>query len=105
MGDEIAVFTPSGQCVGSATWTGANLALTAWGEDAFINEERALSPGAPMAFRVWDASNRLEFGGEGAFTVAFRAQETYYTTENRFKPDGVYVVDNLQLTASPHASR
>jgi len=105
VGDEIAVFTPAGHCAGSATWTGANLALTVWGQNAFTDGEQALSPGAPMTFRVWDASNRLEFGGEGAFTVTLNAQEPYYISENRFEPDGIYVVDSLQLDASPHASR
>ena len=105
VGDEVAVFTPAGHCAGAITWTGANRALTMWGQDAFSEEGQALSPEAPMTFRVWDASTGRTFGGEGAFTVTFSEREEYHTATNRFVPDGIYVVDTLQLTASPHASR
>jgi hypothetical protein len=105
VGDELAVFTPEGHCAGSITWTGSNRSLTVWGQDAFFDAGKALSPGDPMTFRAWDASSGREVGGESAFSISFSAREAFYTTENRFVPNGIYVVDSLHLSVSPHAAR
>ena len=104
-GDELAVFTPAGHCVGTATWTGINIALTVWGGNDFASDDEPLEAGQPMIFRAWDASTGEEFGGETAFTVSFSDQQPYFVTENRFVPDGIYVVDSLRLNPSPHVSR
>lgn len=105
VGDEIAVFTPEGHCVGVTTWTGSNMALTVWGADAFTPEGKALETGEPMIFRVWDTSTGREFGGEAAFTLSLSQHAAYLTADNRFVPDGIYVVDTLRLAPSPQASR
>ena len=105
VGDEIAVFTPAGHCAGVATWTGSNIALTVWGVGAYTADGEALEAGEPMIFRVWDASSGQEFGGESSFTIAFSDRRSYLTTETHFVPDGIYVVDTLQLAPSPQAWR
>jgi len=105
VGDEIAVFTLKGHCAGSIVWTGSSRALTVWGQDTFTEAGRALSPGDPMIFRAWDASSEHEVGGQSAFTVSFSAREAFYTTQNRFVPDGMYVVDSLQLSVPSQAAR
>lgn len=105
VGDEIAVFTLKGHCAGSIVWTGSSRALTVWGQDTFTKAGRALSPGDPMIFRAWDASSEHEVGGQSAFTVSFSAREAFYTTQNRFVPDGMYVVDSLQLSVPSQAAR
>jgi hypothetical protein len=50
-GDEIAVFTPDGECVGAAVWEGHPTYVTAHG-----NAEDGLAPGDSLHVRFWDRS-------------------------------------------------
>lgn len=105
VGDEIAVFTPDGHCAGTITWTGENAALTVWGADAVNPDRGAFQTGEPMVFRAWDASTDRVLGGDSAFRLVLRDHEPYFTTDNRFVPNGIYVIDALHLYLSPQASR
>ena len=55
-GDEIAVFTPSGLCIGSTVWKeGEDLFLTVWGDN--IRTTRTVDgalEGEVLMFKVWD---------------------------------------------------
>jgi hypothetical protein len=77
-GDEIAVFTPDGSiCAGVSVWSGANIAITAWGDDSQTTLIDGLRDGEPMVFRVWLASmardlpvDRASFSlGDGIYTA------------------------------------
>ena len=58
-GDEIAVVTPSGACVGAGVWTGANLAITVWGDDGATPAVDGLQVGQEYSFQIW--STRWNF--------------------------------------------
>lgn len=104
-GDEIAVFGSNGACVGSVVWTGQNLALTAWGMDA-IGAVPGLETNEPMQFRVWDASTQTEYGpANSRLDLDFGSGDsrTHFTTENRYVPNGIYLVDTLSVRPSEDA--
>jgi len=55
-GDELAVYTPSGLCVGAAVWIeGENLYLTVWGDDETTAETDGAFAGELLMFRIWDS--------------------------------------------------
>ncbi|MBN2011988.1 T9SS type A sorting domain-containing protein [candidate division KSB1 bacterium] len=56
VGDEIAVFTPGGLCVGASVWTGLlPLSISAWKDDPQTDAVDGYLDNEPMQFRVWDA--------------------------------------------------
>ncbi|MDZ7292746.1 MAG: S8 family serine peptidase [candidate division KSB1 bacterium] len=67
-GDEIAVFTASGRCVGAGVWNESGiLALTAWQDDARTQEVEGYQPGDIMSFRLWDQNTKTEIPLTAAF--------------------------------------
>ncbi len=53
IGDEIGAFNPFGLCVGAVVWTGANLALTVWGDDPTTPVVDGLLVNDAISFRLW----------------------------------------------------
>ena len=104
-GDEIAVFNAANRCVGAATWTGENIALTVWGAGEFTEDEEGLQTGERMNFRIWDQSQRQERGAGQAVTLTFSDKHPYLTTENRYVPDGIYVIRELRIEHEAQAAR
>lgn len=105
LGDEIAVFNTSDRCVGAITWTGNAVSLTVWGADQSTRNSAGLQPGERMLFRVWDASEQRELGGNNAFTLTLSDEEPYLTATNRYVPDGIYRIVSLSLNPKAQASR
>ncbi len=69
-GDEIAVLTPGGVCVGSvAPDSSTQVALAAWKDDPQTPEIDGYLSGEIMHFRVYDASSDLEMDAEVSFSV------------------------------------
>ncbi len=60
-GDWIGVFSDAGLCCGRAQWAGANLSITAWGDDSQTGEKDGFSPGETVHFRVYRASTSTEW--------------------------------------------
>ena len=54
IGDEIGVFTPADLCVGAATWTGSNIAITVWGDDDQTPAIDGMVAGEALNFKIWD---------------------------------------------------
>ncbi|HEX7071601.1 MAG TPA: putative Ig domain-containing protein, partial [Rhodothermales bacterium] len=86
-GDEIAVFTTDGTCAGAATWTGGNLSLTVWGDDAVTTEKDGFQPGEELTFRLWDASADTE---AVEVTVVYDASQPFYRTEGTYADNALY---------------
>ena len=61
-GDEIAVFTPAGLCVGATECIGDTLVyIVAWKDNSLTEEIDGYQEGETMYFRYWDASAGVEF--------------------------------------------
>jgi hypothetical protein len=102
-GDEIAVFNAAGECVGATSWVGLNnTTLTVWGNDSVHGETVGLHNGEAMTFRGWDLSEQTEYSN---VTVSFSDKKPYLISENRYVPDGIYVVEALLFYADARASR
>lgn len=56
-GDTVALFSPSGQCLGSALLDGSPLAVAVWGDDPFTDSADGFLEGEVPHFRVFDASD------------------------------------------------
>ncbi len=100
-GDEIAVFTPDGECLWSTKWKGPgkNAVLNVWGLDPQNSKTGGIRIGDSMRYRVWDSARRIEA----------KAAVTYSTTgmlgptgQVIFRPTsgGVYVVNGISVLAS-----
>ncbi|MGH7494589.1 MAG: FlgD immunoglobulin-like domain containing protein [bacterium] len=91
-GDEIAVFTPEGLCVGSTIWqSGQNAVIVAWGDNDQTQEIDGLRAGERMHFCVWRKSSDTGYGDVAA---AFASGEGLYAT------NGIYVVASLAANAA-----
>jgi len=54
-GDEIAVFTSTGLCIGAGVWReGGNLAIAVWGDNGMTDETDGAVQGEMFTFSVWD---------------------------------------------------
>ena len=81
-GDEIAVFTPAGLCVGASVWTGTTpLGIAAWKDDSMTPAVDGYVAGETMSFKIWDKSANQEYNasptytmGNGTFGDGFAAQ-------------------------------
>lgn len=51
-GDELAVLTPSGACVGTVRWEGASVGVTVWADDPVTPEVDGLRNGDPIRLAV-----------------------------------------------------
>ncbi len=103
-GDEIAVFSPDGQCSGVEVWTGESIAVAVWSgatpptSTAGSRPASGLQSGDSLQFRVWDASTAREYAPR-RYQVTHRFSDTkpFYTTTDRFVPDGIYVLTMLRF--------
>jgi len=88
-GDELAIFMPNGDiCAGTAVWAGQNIAITAWGDDPQTEEMDGLIKGDPLHFRIWDASEQVEYQV---------ADVDYQEGDGIFVEDGIYIVAALTI--------
>jgi hypothetical protein len=88
-GDEIAVFDPDGDvCAGMAVWAGENIAITAWGDNSQTDEIDGLVPGDPLHFRIWDASEQVQYQV---------ADVDYQEGDGIFVEDGIYILGTLSI--------
>lgn len=91
-GDEIAIFTPNGEiCAGVATWTGSNIAVTAWGDDSQTPDIDGLQSGQVMAFRIWDQS---------ADQVRLVGSVTYSMGNGIYSDNSIHAVSSFTLSAT-----
>ena len=68
--DEIGVFTPEGLCVGASVWTGmVPLGLAAWADDSQTSDVDGYTAGDIMHFRIWDASENMEYMANAEYTA------------------------------------
>ncbi len=65
--DEIGVFTPGGLCAGTGVWTGQNLTITIWGDDAEASGSQGFQDGEAYSFRIWDVSALAEYTATATF--------------------------------------
>ena len=89
VGDEIGVFTPAGLCVGAGVWTGSNIAITAWGDNAETTVIDGIVGGEQMQFRMWRKSTNTEYS----------AQVTYTQGNSTYAIDGIYQLGSLIATS------
>ena len=84
-GDEIGVFTPSGICIGAGTWSGDNLAVTVWGDDAQTEEQDGIRAGESYVFRIWDSDTMSEC----------QASASYQIGSAEYTPNDIVVLETL----------
>jgi hypothetical protein len=60
-GDWIGVFTAAGLCCGRSQWSGANLSITAWGDDSQTTEKDGFVAGESVHYRVYRAATVTEW--------------------------------------------
>lgn len=93
-GDEIAAFTPEGQCAGFTEWDGTSNVLMVWMDDPTTPQKDGFAPGDPIVAHIWDASAGLEFVG---FRVKYNP---IANTSLTFSKDAIYVVTALIAVVS-----
>lgn len=101
----VGVFTPSGQCTGSAHWNGHAATLTAWGTSGTKTSEHTdgslLAPGDTMVVHLFNPATQTTYTDRNSqIQVSFRSQEPHLTTHGRYVPDGMYVVDWIHVDAT-----
>ena len=90
VGDEIALYTTDGTCAGTGEWTGNNLSISIWGDDAVTVEKDGFTNGEAIAYRVYDMS---------ADTVAVDVEVVYDTSQPFYRGVGTYA-DNALFALS-----
>lgn len=95
VGDEIAVFNPTGgQCVGAGVWTGSNLGITVWGDDGATPAVDGLQAGLAYKFAVWSNTYGKEYRTGTLGTVV----ATFSSGSTSFAVDGFSIVSTLTAT-------
>jgi hypothetical protein len=84
-GDEIAVFSPAGLCVGAVIWNNANTSITIWGDNDQTGEVDGITPGELISFRVWDQSENKEYSNVNVT----------YDSNSNFISNGLYSINGL----------
>ncbi|MDM7925999.1 MAG: FlgD immunoglobulin-like domain containing protein [bacterium] len=90
-GDWIGVFTDAGLCCGRAQWAGANLSVTAWGDDSQTTAKDGFSAGETVHYRVYRTSTATEWR---SVTAGYSLGSGLYTADglmilNRFDVSGL----------------
>ena len=107
-GDRIEIITSDGRCAGSAVYSDtSHVALTAWGDDEMTEALDGLTPGEAMQFRiVRDGKVLSRWKGLTVDPVAtYSGAKEYLQTEGVFAPDGIYLVETLDLFGGAEAKR
>ena len=61
IGDEVAIYTPAGLCVGAGVFNGEfPLCLTAWKDDPCTEEIDGYTPGELISYKLWDTEANIE---------------------------------------------
>lgn len=89
-GDEIAVFNSGNHlCAGFQNWTGVDhIDITAWGDDLLTPEVDGLVAGEAMRYRIWDASEQVEYDNVTA---------TYSQGDGIYAAGSYHIVEVLDL--------
>ena len=78
VGDEVAVYRPNTDlCVGSAVWTGDNLAITVWGDDSATATVDGLVAGEALSLRAWQQAT----GAVSGLGVSLETEDAVYQTD------------------------
>jgi hypothetical protein len=107
IGDEIAVFTPGGECLWSVKWMGTNknTALNVWGIDPQNPQHGGMKIGDSMCYRVWDSARGVEakasvtYNTSGIRTPA--GQLVRPTSGGVYSIDGISILSSLTAFSSP----
>jgi len=94
VGDEVAVYTPAGQCVGAAAWTGSNIAITVWGDDGSTAAVDGLQVGQKYLFHVWSSRWNYEYPAP-RWTKSFPVH--YQSGDSTYKVDGISIIDSFKV--------
>jgi PKD repeat protein len=60
-GDEIGVFTASGELTGCGVYTGSNMAIAVWGDDLMTPQQEGLSEGDAFTIKIWNPLTGNEY--------------------------------------------
>jgi hypothetical protein len=85
-GDEIGAFTPSGLCIGAIMWTGANTAITVWGDNDQTPSIDGIRGGEQISYHIWQQSTNTEFTD---------ANVTYTQGNGLYQANGIYALSSL----------
>ncbi|MGE5316339.1 MAG: glycosyl hydrolase family 18 protein [Acidobacteriota bacterium] len=91
-GDEIGAFTPSGLCVGAIEWSGANAALTVWGDNAQTSGVDGIRPGETIQYRVYRQATN---------TVYTLVAAKYASGSGMYQPDALMQLSQLTTATTP----
>jgi hypothetical protein len=78
--DIIGVFDISGNCYGAAEWSGANTAITAFGDDPMTDEKDGFVPGEAMIIKSYNPESEMETILDVEFSYSMPHNEAF--TEN-----------------------
>jgi hypothetical protein len=87
-GDEIAAFTPGGLCAGAVVWTGANAAITVWGDDEQTPGVDGIREGEQISYHIWVQSSRTELTNVRA---------AYAQGDGLYKANGIFALSALHV--------
>ncbi len=89
-GDEIALFTPTGECAGALSWAGSatNVAVNAWEDNGSTSDStEGFKSGDQITFRIWDSSESKEYVAMATYTVGdgtYNGNDVYYEVSSIF---------------------
>ncbi len=104
-GDEIAFFSEDGTCVGTRTWTGANVALTLWGDNPVTPEKDGLYAGEKIEVRFWQQATDIEFGGSNGTIGLNYAENPPFIRGGTYQHDGLYNLSGTTVEATSPTGR
>lgn len=88
-GDWIGVFADNGLCCGRAQWAGANLSITAWGDDSQTAGKDGFTAGDAVHYRVYRPATSTEW----------RTVTAGYSTGNGlYASDGLMILNRFDVT-------
>ena len=97
-GDEIALLTGDGQCVGVGTWQQANLAIAIAGANS--QESAGYEEGQSLRFRVWDASAQVTYEPDASFTSC-QGGNPLCRSDGLYEADAFYALASLTADTDP----
>lgn len=103
VGDEIAAFTPGGNCAGAAVYMGGALALPVWEDDPYTEAYDGFSKGEALAIHVYQRATGMVVQAAG--TGPLVSYDPAYDTKGEFSPDAVLVVTALSLASGVTSSQ
>lgn len=99
---EIAVFTQDGLCAGVVVWRGESTGFPVWADDSQSEEKDGFVAGEALSYRVWDAADNVEYGGDSvAIEATFSDAQPFYSTDNTYTEDGIYEITSFSVETGP----